>query len=602
MEFLFPHNMIRPVQSDLMAVIGKALREGTHLVVQAPTGLGKTAAVLSAALPYAMENDRTVFFLTSRHTQHHIAIYTLQAMKKKFQMNLPVVDLIGKQWMCAQSVSGLRSGEFFDYCRKLREHGECEYYLNTKQNGKVTPQAQVMLREVEQLSPSHTEAFVALAAKEKLCPYELAALLGKKASVIIADYNYIFHPGIRASLLGRLDKKLEDCIIIVDEAHNLPARIRETMTVKLTSFILDRALKEAQKFNLNEVVEMVQTMSFRLQELAKEMHEERLVTKDDFSIDYDEAQLEEAADAVMEEQKQSFLSSVSSFLEAWRGKDPGHARILSKERDQLTLAYRCLDPSLVSSAIADEAQILAMSGTLTPTFMYKDILGLRGAVEKEFQSPFPAENKLSLIIPKTTTKYTRRTKEEYQKIAALLSTITDAVPGNSAVFFPSYQVRDEVHKYLFDQNSKTLFLEKPGMTKEEKKVFLEKFKSYSDEGAVLMGVAAGSYGEGIDLPGALLKAVIVVGLPLEKPNLQTKQLIAYYDQKYSRGWEYGYIFPAIQKVLQNAGRCIRSETDRGLIVFLDERFAWPQYRKCIPQDFKAEISLQFRERIEEFFE
>jgi len=153
----------------------------------------------------------------------------------------------------------------------------------------------------------------------------------------------------------------------------------------------------------------------------------------------------------------------------------------------------------------------------------------------------------------------------------------------------------------------------------EKEKILKEFKENKDKGAVLLAVAAGNFGEGIDLPGDFLKGVVIVGLPLEKPDLETKELIDYYEEKYGKGarkptdnansvsgtnsvgFDYGYIFPAITKCLQNAGRCIRSETDKGVIVFLDERFAWENYHRCLPVDMDFKISKVYEERIEKFF-
>ena len=133
------------------------------------------------------------------------------------------------------------------------------------------------------------------------------------------------------------------------------------------------------------------------------------------------------------------------------------------------------------------------------------------------------------------------------------------------------------------------------------KNLLDEFKKHKEEGSVLLAVTAGNFGEGVDLPGDLLKAVIVVGLPLQKPSLEIKELINYYDKKFQKGWDYAYIYPAIIKVLQNAGRCIRSEEDKGVIIFLDERFAWESYYKCFPTDQDIKISKLYEKKVEEFF-
>jgi DNA excision repair protein ERCC-2 len=234
--------------------------------------------------------------------------------------------------------------------------------------------------------------------------------------------------------------------------------------------------------------------------------------------------------------------------------------------------------------------------------MYKDILGFNDVKERVFNSPFPKKNRLGLIVPVTTTKFTRRKEEEFKKIATVCSDIVNLVPGNSLVFFPSYALRDSVYFHFSELCKKEIFIEKPRLSKEEKHSLLEEFKSYKDSGACLMGVTSGSFGEGIDLPGDFLKGVIVVGLPLGRPDLEVKELIDYYDTKFGKGWEYGYIYPAMIKTMQNAGRCIRSEKDKGVVVFLDERYAYPQYYNCFPPDYGVRISKMYKERIKDFFE
>jgi len=602
----FPHDNVREIQEDLIKDVVQCFKDKKHMIVHAPTGLGKTAAALPPALEYAKKHKLTVFFLTSRHTQHKIGVDTLKDIKKKHGVTIRAVDLIGKKWMCSKTVELLHSGEFADYCKKLREDDNCEFYNNTKKDNKPTPKATNVLAELKLTSPCHVEELIEQC--DELCPYEMAGLLARKADVIIADYNYIFNPRIRDAFLLKSGIELEKSIIIVDEAHNVPKRVRELLTVKINSFILKGAINECDKFKYHEVAEKLNAISNTLDELSvdneKIVKGYEFVKKINSYYDYDEMINEFAfvGEEIRDKQKRSFVGGIGNFLEQWTGEDEGFARIISRKGNNVELSYRCLDPSLLTKEVAEKAySVIFMSGTLTPTFMYKDILGFDDAVEREFESPFPSENKLSLVVPITTTKYTRRGEKEYKKMATILAQITDEIPGNSAVFFPSYHLRDEVYRYFYDLGSKTVLLEKQGMTKSEKSEFLEKFKEYKVKGAVLLGVAAGSFGEGIDLPGDFLKCVIIVGLPLERPNLETKELINYYDAKFSKGWDYAYIFPAIQKVLQNAGRCIRSETDRGVVVFLDERWAWPNYYRCIPQDFNVKVSKDYLEKIKEFF-
>jgi DNA excision repair protein ERCC-2 len=631
-ELLFPHKEVRKIQDELIKEVDSCIKNKQNLIVHAPTGLGKSAATLPIALARAIKNNLTVFFLTSRHTQHMIALETLKQIKKKYEKEIIAVDIIGKKWMCPiPGTDELYSYEFFEFCKNMRSDNKCEFCVNSrKKSGRPTIEAQKAVDDLKKLSPCHCEDLVEYCIKEKLCPYEISTLLAKEASVIISDYYYIFSPTIRETFFNKTEKELSNCIIIIDEGHNLPKRVRELLSQNISSFSIRAALKEARKYGYEETAEYLAAMreifddykdksvEAGQQKLGEKeffgVENERLMSKEEFINkiklidDYQNiiANFEFTAKEIREKQRKSYIGGIANFLIKWEGPDKGFARILSfkefKDRPNIILSYKCLDPSLLSKEIVNQTySTIIMSGTLTPTSMYKEILGFENVIEKEYGSPFPHENRLSMIIPDTTTKFTARNPEQYQKIALNVSRIVNAVPGNSAVFFPSYRLRDDINRYFCSLCKKTTFLEMPGMSKIEKQDLLEKFKSYKDTGAVLLGVAAANFAEGIDLPGDLLKAVVVVGLPLQKPDLETKELIDYYEEKYKKGWDYGYIFPAITKCLQSAGRCIRSETDKGIIVFLDQRFVWPRYKKCFPLDLNIKITKLYEDRIKEFF-
>jgi Rad3-related DNA helicase len=221
--------------------------------------------------------------------------------------------------------------------------------------------------------------------------------------------------------------------------------------------------------------------------------------------------------------------------------------------------------------------------------------------EMTLPSPFKDENRLILIIPKTTTKYTGRSAQMYADIARYVSDIAEAVPGNTIAFFPSYDILAAVKNSLLPLVTRPVLEETPGLSKENREALLTAFKGHAVTGSLLLAVTAGSFSEGVDLPGDLLKAVIIVGIPLAKPTKEIEALIAYYDRKYGRGWDYGYTFPAFNKVLQSAGRPIRTMTDRGLIVFLDERFATPQYARLLPPEWKPKTTLLYKKAIADFF-
>ena len=578
----------------------------THNFIGNGVILHNTASYLAPALTYALKNDKTLFFLTPRHSQHNIVIETAKKIQKKFNTTFKVVDFIGKKHMCLQSgVDTLLNSEFHEYCRELRKKDNCEFYLNMKSKAVRN----LCLSEIKE--PLHVEELVQHCQKHNLCPYEIAALLGKKAKVIIADYYHILSPTIRQSLFNRLQLDLSNCIIYFDESHNLPDRCRDLLTTSLSSITIDYALRENKSFKFDFENELLNIQN-NLSALAKNIpieKQELLVKKPEFIVNQDIIEdLKLAADEVRDKQKRSSLGSVANFLESWLGPDKSFIRIITNGftrigRPFINLSYRCLDPSLLISQLTAHSLIF-MSGTLSPTEMYLDLLGLdkNKTVTTEFSNPFPKQNRLNLIVPTVTTKFTKRDEAMYKKISKICSEITNIVPGNTAVFFPSYDLLNKINLFFANESEKTIFIEQPGLTKLERQEIIDKFKSYSNKGAVLLGAASGSFGEGIDLPGDFLKCVIIVGLPLAKPNIETQELINYYDSLYSKGWDYAYIYPAIITSLQNAGRCIRSETDKGCIIFLDERYSWHNYKKCFPQDANFETTKLPSSRIKEFFE
>jgi DNA excision repair protein ERCC-2 len=618
-DFYFPYDSARDVQKELIEKVSEVIAGKKNLIVHAPTGLGKTVASLCPALYHAIKSNYTIFFLTSRHTQHFIAIDTLKEIREKYNLKIVATDIIGKKWMCpVPGIDTLYSGDFADYCNSVRDEGKCEFFQNTRKGAKLSKEAEVVLSQITEQSPCHSDRIMELCEEFKLCPYELATELAKLSRVIIADYYYVFNPHIRKLFFKKAEKNLPSSIVIVDEGHNLPARLRNLLTEKLTDFMIDNAIKEAKKYGYEETEANLRNVRDALDWLSGKLAGgyERLVTKDEFvkkveeSANFDEliADFEFIGNAVREAEKRSYIGSIASFMQAWLGEDKGYVRILSRkggrrDKDIFTLSYRCLDPSIVSREVINEAHsTILMSGTLTPMEMYKDIIGFDNAELAEFGSPFPKENKLNLLVPMTTTKFSERSEAQFKKIAEVCADISNMIPGNMILFFPSYDIRDKVGRYFAPLCRKTSFSEIPNMDKEEKKAMLEKFKKYRGAGAVLLAAVSGSFGEGIDLPGDYLNAVIVVGLPLSVPDLETKALIKYYDDKFSKGWDYGYVFPAMNKVMQNAGRVIRSETDRGATIFLDERYSWHQYNRCFPKDWDMITTVLYKKRVEEFFD
>jgi DNA excision repair protein ERCC-2 len=453
-----------------------------------------------------------------------------------------------------------------------------------------------------------------LSKKQAVCPYEIGIMLTKKARVIITDYNYIFNPNISTPFLKKIGKSYENSILIVDEGHNLPDRLKDCMSESLTTNILENAYKESESIlGDRQLMGFIKGMTSILKDYAKKTplrfgFVERLIERNDFleeikqmaDLDQIIAELYDVSEEILEKQKFSSLKSVAKFLDAWRGDDEGFARILSVEDKKIVLSYKCLDPSLVSSEVINKSYAtILMSGTLTPTGMYKELLGVDNVVEKEFSSPFPKENRLNLVVPGVSTVYKDRSVQQYKNIAKVIDNAAAEVPGNILVLFPSYALKRDISQYLV--NKKTVFSEEPKMTKKDKEDVLAEFVKHRENGSILLGVMGGSFGEGMDLPNDVLKGVFVVGLPLGMPNLETKSLIEYYDKKFGKGQKYGYYYPAIIKVMQGIGRLNRSETDSGVGLLIDSRFGFPDYKSCFPADWDLNVSSVYSSAIRQFF-
>jgi DNA excision repair protein ERCC-2 len=601
MKDLFPFDSYRKGQDSFIKVVNTALQHKKDVLAQVPTGVGKTAATLAPCLKYAIENDKHVIFLTSKHTHHKIAIDTLREIKEKHNIDFQVADFIGKRWMCPrEDIGALNSNEFRVFCKNVVENKECEFYRNFYDKSKVFVNKGLM----EDLRDNiyHVEELVEKCRNAQVCSFEAAVENAKKARVIIVDYFHVLNPGTRERFFKRINKEMKNCILIWDESHNLPSRARDLMSDTISTYSLDSAIKEAGNFNQDlepEIVEIRNKFMLLSEKLGLE-NQEMLVTKDSFvDVDSDTiTKIMDTADQVIEEERRSFLNALGGFLLAWKREDKRFSRILKRiytrsGKPTMALSFNCMDPSIVLEDVIKEGHSnIFMSGTLYPLEMYEAIFGLDLPLKVEYENPFPKENRLDLVVPAISTKFTQRSSEMYSKIADNINELVDMIKGNKIFFFPSYDLISKVKDKI---ETNDVFFEESGMDKYTREILLEKFSSMKDKGATLIAVSSGSFGESIDLKDDKLKAVIVVGIPFAKSDLENKEIIRYYDEKFGKGLEYGYIIPAFTTVFQNVGRCIRSENDSGVIIYLDERYAWSTYRKYFPKSIELRGSRDYDE-------
>jgi DNA excision repair protein ERCC-2 len=611
----FPFERIRPGQREMAKEIAECALNSEHLVAHAPTGIGKTAAAIVPAAIWAAESGGTVFFLTPKHSQHRIAIETLKMLKEK-GVKAIASDFIGKKWLCqVTGVAELNGRDFLDYCLSVRRDEICPFYNRTYKKSQPTEEARRAVNSLLDAQPLHVEEAVELT--KNFCPYEIMCMAARRANVIVGDYYHIFNPHSATSFLFKTEKTAEGAVLIIDEAHNLPERIRETLSNNISEIGLSKAAKELTDFGSFDLADSVEQIGFGLKKLGKKLGEEQegLIGKEEFCQMVEGAanskvpdfskKLEEAADEIRQKQRKSSAGSLARFLNDWMGPDEGFVRIVKVKRSRsgkpfVILSYQCLDPSVGAKPIIESARsVVLMSGTLVPTKMYAEILGLpeEKTRVRMYNSSFPAENRMNIICTGVTSRYSVRGEAQYRKMAGIASDVVRKTPGSVAIFFPSYGMKELITPFL--EIDVPVFDEKQEMKKKEKSDFLKGF--HSQKKAVLLAVAGGSLAEGVDFPRNILKGVVVIGLPLQQPNLESRALIDYYQKRFGRGWDYGYLFPAISRAIQAAGRMIRSEKDRGVAVFLDERYSWANYRKCFPPELKTIVTADPVKYVEEFW-
>ncbi len=605
----FPFPEVRKGQDKFIRDVAKSIASGKHLFAYAPTGIGKTVAALAPAVEAGMAMGKAICFLTSKQSQHHIAIETLKQMKAVSGKDIRVVDLISKQAMCPADISQEYSAAFRMLCYMSVTTKTCQYHENKDPEITRFIGSNIM----------HVEDLKTLATRRRTCPHRAAMEAAAEADVIVCDYNHIFDPGVRPNQEEIFGRPSDDYIIIVDEAHNLPDRIRGYYSMSLTTSMVEEALSEVRDKQVAEVLKsfkkdlakMLESVGEGKETLTSaeplmETLEKRLGQAITERLDVNSLieQLKEIGTKRMADGKQSIAFEIAEFLENYRQDLRGLVRIMSR-KDGMMLNYRLLDPSTVSAPIfGGFHSSVVMSGTLYPTEVYADILGIPNGSRMlgTYNSPFPEENRPIFVAGDVTTLYNERGDAMYKKIASRISEACSEIPGNVAVFFQSYGMLKSIGQFI--DTPKETILEARDSTKAEKRDLVTTLvRLKAGGGCMMLAVMGGSMAEGIDYKDNLLDSVIVVGMPFAPPSLEQEQLIKYYDEKFGpgKGRDYGYTYPAINRVLQSVGRCIRSETDRAAVILMDRRFGNPSYRRYFPGDVKFKQADDLKANLRDFY-
>ena len=592
---VFPYKSLRESQSEMIKECYRDIKHGSRLFCQAPTGIGKTVSTLYPSVKCVGEGiaDR-IFYLTSKQSIRREAFSAMQKMNNA-GVGLRTCVLSSRESMCNNAAAKLRGGKLSSSCNP----DLCPYAKG------YYDRASYAIADLLSAGDAYdSKRIKEVAEKYRICPYELSLDLSELCDVIICDYNYVFSPTVY--LKRYFDgERGEKYIFLVDEAHNLPDRAREMFSSRLSSRDFEALTSMLEE---NDTL-MTSTLSILgvFERLGRLCDNDTHYSADGERTGYSVSrQLPEKFCEELELYAKRcdtwlkgntdhaaylFVEDLSYKLFEYRkiaeryGK--GYLTFITREGDSVSLLLYCLDPADELSHALDRAiASVLFSATLTPTEYFADILGGgKKTVSVSFRSPFPEENLCVAIVDKISTRYEDR-EGSYKKISSCIAGAVSAKAGNYIVFFPSYSYMSEVKKIFSQKYPKVKILEQTkNMTQAEKEEFISSFR---DDGKMRIAfcVLGGSFSEGIDLPGDKLIGVICVGVGLPGLSNENNIIRDYYEEKSGSGYDYAYTYPGMNAILQAVGRVIRTESDRGIAVLIDDRYAEPKYRAMFPREWK----------------
>ena len=585
----FPYRDMRTGQRDLMNAVYRTVRRGGRLFACAPTGIGKTAAVLYPALRALGEGDTDrIFYLTPKGTT---ALAAADALRRFRRAGAAVygICLAAKERLCPHG------------CACRTDKGACPVARAGGAQEETAARALLAL----DLPVLGEEEVRRTAAAHAVCPYELSLRYSMFCDVIIGDYNYLFDT--RAYLRRYFDKEGNYCFLI-DEAHDLPDRAREMYSAALSLSTLV-TFEEQVRPESAALADAVRAAADAFRHTVAPLRNERTYTDKAGNVCAFASEksapealmmalsaLLSACEAVMGDRRVPYpfrrtvregYYTFRDFLTRSGYYDSRYETFLMREGDAYTVRVVCLAPArAVDACLSRGRSAVLFSATLEPMEYYRALLGgARGSTELQLESPFDPGHLCVSVMDKISTRYADR-RESAAQIAAAVAAMTDARVGNYFVFCPSFQYMEEiVAVYRTLRPHVQTVVQARHSTPREREVFLSHFAEAPTKTLLGFGVTGGVYAEGVDLSGTRLIGAAVVGVSLPQPSPERDAMCAYFDDLYERGKEYAYAYPGMNRVLQAAGRVIRGEEDRGVLILLDDRFAEPLYRRAIPHQF-----------------
>ncbi|MGE3262002.1 MAG: ATP-dependent DNA helicase [Bacteriovoracia bacterium] len=579
---VFPFTQPRAGQIDLIRTVEEGMREDKRMLIQAPTGLGKTVGVLFPVLQEALGRGQRIIYVTPKNSQHSVAEEAVAKLQEQ-GAKIKAMTLTAKSKICFKN-EPLCNPEYCEYAKghytKVAEHK--------------------VLEELGKKRKLSSKTFRELGEKYEVCPFELQLDSAKEMDAVICDYNYVFAP---RSAFGRLAASGFDQEgkpnLVIDEAHNLPARAMGYHSPELSVQALRRIADDLdaipKKFQI-EVRELIDLSVAAIRQCEPDDCKstvkidppaEVFLEQDALLRAFLSRYLESDVDIQPRDPVLRLCFYWSEFTAALEFVEEGkREEFFTTYNPQGAVKITCCDASeMLKDAYNEYEQVVGFSATLKPFDFYSQLSGLEGTDLKtaEFQSPFPKSQRKLLIIPQISSKYSERTRN-YPRIAETISKISSLKPGNYLAFFPSFDFLDKVLAQFQIPEGFSIRRQERYMKQTDTEALLDDLRSETKP-TIVFAVQGGVFSEGVDYPGKMVIGAFVVGPPLPNFDLEREEMRAYYEKNYKAGFDYAYTYPAMAKAVQSAGRVIRSETDKGIVVLMDNRFLQPSYTKSMPRDW-----------------
>ncbi|MGD8521849.1 MAG: helicase C-terminal domain-containing protein [Desulfobacterales bacterium] len=573
----FPFPAYRPGQRTMAVAVYRTIKNDGQLLIQAATGIGKTMAVVFPALKILGETRSSkIFYLTARTTGRTVAEKALNELRHR-GLKLKSLTLTAKDKICFNPQYACHPDE----CEYAKGHYD---------------RVDDALKEIFHQDAFTRDVILEAARTHRVCPFEFSLDLSLWADFIICDYNYAFDP--RVFLRRFFQEENDDYTFLIDEAHNLVDRSREMFSAEIFKQPI-LAVRRLVKNNLPQIYKSLGKINSWLVKARRECEAtgQSIAQKDaphdlfpllrrfmhltenwlslNIKTSYREALLE-------------LFFAISGFLRVADQYDDSYTTCYEKIDKDLKIKLFCIDPSgHLNHALKRCHAAIFFSATMTPISYFKTILGCEDHADRLIlPSPFPRENFGVFVSHRVSTLYRQRHQTKSEVTKAILTFVTQH-HGNFLLYFPSYEYMLMVYD-LFQAECSQIdtIIQTPGMSESERDAFLERFAQQNPETLVGFAVMGGIFGEGIDLVGNRLSGAAVVGVGLPAISLENELIRHYFEKFFNAGFEFAYLYPGINRVLQAAGRVIRTEEDRGVVLLIDQRYATARYRSLLPEHWR----------------